>query len=347
MPACTLLRAVRARLSVAMLALATCPVVAFAGPIEPPMELLYLPENQLVAGPLLDINPNGRLVFQRKDVLGGKGKPPEQIDVRAPKATLDAVKRGERYIFGYAASRSDPRNPTKTVLDPQGPVLLTSIGLEPAALFRDTPEARALLKAGRSEHGRESRRFFELLMQALAGTDPALQALAAGEVAQDREVRERARENGAVIERVARAAETPVNVRATLLLAAATRPVDFGDWWQDAALEIVATTPTGGYTPDAFDPSGLVLLALEMLDKHAVRVPSETLKRWVGGETPLLAERASLMLQRESPAMERTAIEQALADPKLPEQTRKILSDRLRRLDRLDAGPKARKDGTG
>jgi len=339
-------RTARACLSVAILALATCPITAPAGPIEPPLELLYQPENQLVAGPLLDIDPSGRLVFQRKDVLGGKGRPPEQIDVRAPKTTLAAVKRGERYIFGYATSRSDPRNPTRRVLDPEGPVLLASIGLEPA-LFRDTPETRALLKAGRSEHGRESRRFFELLMQALAGNDPALQTLAAGEVAQDREVRERVRENGAVVERVARAAATPLNVRSTLLLAAATRPDDFGGWWQDVALGIVATTPTGGYTPDASDPSGLVLLALEVLDKHAVRVPSETLKRWVSGETPLLAERASLMLRRESPAMERSAIQQALADPKLPDRTRKFLSDHLRRLDRLDAGSKARKDGTG
>ncbi len=346
MPILPYVRAARACLTATILSVAACPIATLAGPIEPPLELLYQPENQLVAGPLLDINPSGRLVFQRKDVLGGKGRPPEQIDVRAPKATLDTVKRGERYIFGYATSRSDPHSPTKTILDPDGPVLLASIGLEPA-LFRDTPETRALLKAGRSEHGRESRRFFELLMQALAGSDPALQTLAAGEVAQDREIRERVRENSAVVERVTRAADTPANVRSTLLLAAATRPVDFGDWWQEVALGIVATTPVDGYTPDASDPSGLVLLALEVLDKHAVRVPSETLKRWVSGETPLLAERASLMLRRESPAMERSTIQQALADPKLPEKTRKFLSDHLRRLDRLDAGSKARKDGTG
>lgn len=346
MPILLSLRTARACFSVALFALSTCPIATFAGPVEPPMELLYQPQNQLVAGPLLDINPNGRLVFQRKDVLGGKGRPPEQIDVRAPKAILDAVKRGERYIFGYAASRADPRNPTHVILDPLGPVLLTSIGLEPA-LFRDTPETRALLKAGRSEHGRESRRFFELLMQALAGKDPALQLLAAGEIAQDPEVRERVRENGAVVERVARAPGTPVTVRSTLLLAAATRPSDFGSWWQDVAVNIVATTPTGGYTPDSSDPTGLVLLAFEELDKHAVRVPSDALERWVGGDTPLLAERASLMLRRESPARERSAIQKALADPKTPAQTRKFLGDHLRRLDRLETGQKAREDGTG
>lgn len=347
MPRTFLLRAVRACSTFATILLAAGSAGAFAGSLEAPLELLYNPGNQLVAGSLVEINPGGRLVFQRKEVLGGRARPPELIDVRAPKATLDAVKTGERYIFGYAFSRSDPRDPLRTVVDPEGPVLLTSIGLEPA-LFRDTREVRAILKAGRTERRRESRRFFDLLMQALAGPDRALQNLAAGELAQDREVREHLREGGQpVVERVVGDASTPSGVRSTLLLAAATRPGDFGGWWQDAALKIVETTPAGGYTPEASDPTGLVLVAFEALDRHAVRIPPDALKRWVSGDTPLLAERASLMLRRESPAMERSTIQQALADPKLPEQTRKFLSDHLRRLDRLDAGSKARKDGAG
>jgi hypothetical protein len=71
------------------------------------------------------------------------------------------------------------------------------------------------------------------------------------------------------------------------------------------------------------------------------------LKRWVWSANPALAERASLMLRRQSPKLERSTIQQALADPKLPEKTRKFLNDHLRRLDRLDARSAARKDGTG
>ena len=39
------------------------------------------------------------------------------------------------------------------------------------------------------------------------------------------------------------------------------------------------------------------------------------------------------MLRREAPEQERSTMPAALADPKLPEQTRKFLNDHLRRLD--------------
>ena len=40
-------------------------------------------------------------------------------------------------------------------------------------------------------------------------------------------------------------------------------------------------------------------------------------------------------------------IQLALADPKLPQTTRKFLDDHLRRLDRMDERKKARKEGSG
>lgn len=334
-------------LIVATTALVLGMMPARAERVESPLELLYKPGNLLVAGPLIEINPSGRLVFARKEVLGGKPQPPDKIDVRAPMSALQTAKLGERYIFGYSLVRPDPRNPTRTIADPDGAILLTSIGLEPA-LFRDTPDVRAILKVARSERGRESQRLFDLLMQALAGPDPQLQNLAAGEIAQELEMGERLREGGRnVVEKVARNLHTPAGVRATLLLAAATRPADLGDWWQAASTDVVTSTPVDGYAAGTSDPTGLVLLALEVLNQHAVTVPPDALKRWVWSASPALVERACLMLRREFPAGERTVIQQALADPKLPGQTRKFLNDHLRRLDRLDAKSNARKDGTG
>ncbi|HEY0231508.1 MAG TPA: hypothetical protein VGC55_09665 [Dokdonella sp.] len=316
--------------------------------VEPPLELLYAPGNMLVAGPILEINPSGRIVFQRKDVLGGKERPPEQIDVRVPMSSLRTVQVGERYIFGYTNLRTDPRNPTRAMLDPNGAVVLTSIGLDPA-LFRDTPEARAILKAARSERGRESRSLFDQLLKALNGADPALQTLAAGEFAQEPEFGERLREDGgqAVIEKAIRNAALAPGVRTTLLVAAATRPRDFGERWPDAAIDIVTNTPVGGYSTATADPYDLVLTALALLDKQATKLSPDALQRWVWSPSPPLVERASVMLRRQSPALERSTIQQALADPKLPANTRTFLNDHLRRLDRLDARSKARKDGTG
>lgn len=318
---------------------------AHAGRVEPPLELLHAPGNMLVAGPLVEINPTGRLVFRRTEVLAGNTRPPDLVDVRVPTATLGQVKVGERYIFGYTLLRADPRNPSRAVLNPDGAIILTSIGLDPA-LFRDTSDARAILKAGSSEKDRESRGLFARLLKALAGPDRALRRLAAGELAQDLELGERLREGGGqhVVEKVVRDPAAAPDVRTTLLVAAHDRPADFGGWWTDVAIGIVTTTPVDGYAATAADPEGLVLAALELLDGR-VKVPPEALRRWVWSPSPPIAERASVMLRRESPALERSTVQQALADPKLPEITRRFLNDHLRRLDLLNARSKARKDG--
>jgi hypothetical protein len=84
-----------------------------------------------------------------------------------------------------------------------------------------------------------------------------------------------------------------------------------------------------------------------LLDQRNVKVPASALERWLHSPAPLLAEHAGLMLRRESPALERSAIREALADPQLPAQTRLFLNDHLRRLDRQDARAKTRKDGPG
>ena len=344
-PAAALCR-IAAAVAILLGAFASTP--ACAERVEPPLELLYAPDNMLVAGSLIEINPAGRLVFQRKELLGGKTRPPEQIDIRVPASTLKAVRIGTRYLFAYSLLHPDPRRPTRLTINPDGGVLLTSIGLDPA-LFRDSREVRAILNAGRDERGRASQHLFDLLLKALAGPDAALQNLAAGQIALDPEIGERLREDGgrAIVEKSVRNPHTPPNVRVTLLVAAATNPRDFGAWWQPAAVEIVTTTPVGGYSAQASDPTDLVLTALELLDQHAAKLPPDTLKRWVWNANPSLVEKASLMLRQVSPAQERSTIQQALADPKLPENTRKFLDDHLRRLDRLDARSKAQKQGAG
>lgn len=336
---------------IAFIAFAICMLCTvspvFAERVEPPLELLYAPGNMLVAGTLVEINPAGRLVFQRERVLSGKPMPPEKIDVRVPPSILPTSKIGTRYIFGYSILGPDPRQPTRLIENRDGATMLVSTGLDPA-LFSDSRNTRALLEGGSTEHARASRRLFRMLLKALTGPDRALQELAGGQIALDPEIGEQLREydGQAIVERSVRNPRTTPEARVALLIAAAARPHDFGDWWQPAAIELVTTTPVGGYPDRTSDPTNLVLTALELLDGHSVKVPSGALKRWLWNANPLLVEKASLMLRQASPALERSTIQQALADPKLPENTRKFLNDHLRRLDRLGTGASARKDGT-
>ena len=320
---------------------------AHAERLESPLELIYAPDATLVTGKLIEINPVGRIVIERKDVLHGEGKPPEKIDVRVPAEVLNNVKVGERYVVAYSMFRRDPRKAVGLVPNPDGALILASPGIEPA-LFRDTPATRAILKAGRSEHGRESKSLRDLLISALSGDDPALQYLAAGEFSYEPELGEELRDaDRAVLKKTARDPKTPIRVRTVLLEGASRQPKTLGEWWKSAALDIVTTTPVDGYPDKASDPVNLILTTFEVLDRYSVNVPPGTLKRWVWNPNPPLVERVCVMLRREGPEQERSAIQLALADPKLPGTTRKFLDDHLRRLDRIDERKRARKEGSG
>src|SRR4051812_24819011 len=82
---------------------------ASAQRVESPLELIYAPDNMLVAGRLIEINPTGRIVVERGEVMSGKIKPPAKIDVRVAMDVLPTLKTGERYIVAYSMFRRDPR----------------------------------------------------------------------------------------------------------------------------------------------------------------------------------------------------------------------------------------------
>ena len=320
---------------------------ARADRLESPLELMYAPDNMLVAGKLIEINPVGRIVIERKDVISGKTPPPERIDARVPNEAMADLKVGERYVIAYSLFRRDPRKPVGMVPNKEGAVAIVSPGIEPA-IFRDTPSIRAILKAGKSEHGRESRKLADLLLNALSGDDAALRYLAAGELSYEPELGERLTDaDRARIETTVRDVKTPIRVRMVLLEAASRMPKTLGDWWKKAALDIVTTTPVDGYSDKASDPVLLILTAFDVLDRYSVKVPPETLKRWVWNPNPALVERVCVLLRREGPDLERPAIHEALADPKLSEATRKFLNDHLRQLDRIDERKRAQKEGSG
>jgi len=315
--------------------------------IESPLEAMYAPDGSIVAGKLIDINPVGRIVIEPKETLWGRTKPPEKLDIRVPNDFLNDVKVGERYVVAYSMFRRDPRKAVGMVANKEGAVAIVTPGIEPA-VFGDTPAIRAILKAGRSEHGRESKKLLELLLAALRSEDSQLRYLAAGELAYEPELGERLGDaDRAGIEKTVRDTKTPIRVRTVLLEAASRMPKTLGDWWKKAALDIVTTTPTDGYSGKASDPVILIMTAFDVLDRYSVKVPPETLKRWVWNPNPALVERVCVLLRREGPDLERSAIQQALADPKLPEATRKFLNDHLRQLDRIDERKRAQKEGSG
>lgn len=305
---------------------------AFAAPVEPPLDLMLSNQARLVTGKVAEINPAGRVVFQREHVFGDASDVPEMIDVRVSPSVLESVALGERYVFAYSMTHRDKRAPAGVALNRDGAILISSSGIEPA-LFADTSALRKILKVAASEEGREGRRLLDLLLKALQG-DGDVRALAAGQIALDPGISRKlnARDRG-IVERIARDPAAPPATRSLLLLAATERPTELGDWGIAAAEEILATTSLDGYPHGSMDPTSLVLLAFDVFDIRDVLASRDSLARWLRSPNRLLVERSNAALGRGFPTRQRSAIEEALADKSLSSETRKYLDDQLRRLD--------------
>lgn len=316
-------------------------VAAMAAPVDPPLELLLSEQSRLVSGKVTEINPAGRIVFARGDVFSDSTDVPELIDVRVSPSVLGSVAIGEQHVFAYSTTHRDKLAPAGFSLNRDGAILISSSGIEPA-LFSDTPALRKILKLAASDDGRESRRLLDLLVKALQGEDAAVRALAAGQIALDPDMgRKLNAKDRRIVERIARDPASPPATRSLLLLAATERPDDFGDWWNAAATEILASTPLGGYPSSSMDPTSLVLLAFDVFDIREATAPRDSLARWLRSPNRLLVERSNAALGRGFPAWQRQAIGEALADPNLSQETRKYLDDQLHRPDPGHSGQAA------
>jgi hypothetical protein len=324
----------RAALIGLALACVTTAPQAWAAPVEPPLHLLHSGKNRLIAGTIKEINPPNRLVFVRGKVIGEHADVPELIDVIVDPGTVQSVALGERYLFAYSSLHSDKRMPGKIALNKSGAVLVSSTGVEPA-LFRDSPTLRSLLAASDTEEERDSPRLLRRLLKLLHGKDIQLQYLAAAQIGLDADLgallsdRDRA-----VLRSVVSDAGGTTNTRYTLLHAAFLFPGLYGEWALPVAQEVLATTPLDGYSQGPRNPTGLVLLAFDIVQKPDAELPRESIARWLRSPYRLFREQSTRLLEARFPGEQREVVVQALRDPKLNEETRQYLDDQLRRIQR-------------
>jgi len=305
--------------------------------IEPPLELLHDPVNLLVVGKAVEINTTAsRIVFECKTILAGNRSYVTQdlIDTRVPAEALARVVVGDNYIFGYSLFSEDPRRPGKLIGKRQGATMLVSPGVEPA-LFADTPEVRKLLDAGRSEHSRESRGTLKLLVATLKSKDPALQNLAANQLALEPDLQARFKpEDCGAIEAFVRDPNTPALARTPLLEAAAQHPEAFGqDWALDTTKSLLSTTPVDGFSDRTSDLETLLRVAFSLSGQSSRGLPEASLVRWVRSNSVVLAEPALRLLHQWYPQAERQAVEGALQDSATPQQTKDFLRGYLQRMN--------------
>lgn len=315
----------------------------FAGPAEPPLELLFSPESRLVGATLVEINPAGRLVFKRDKVYGESTDVPELIDAGVGVKALKTAKIGEHYIVGYTTFHHDKQYPAGITPSRKTTNVISSIGLDPA-LFVDSAELRKILTLAATEHGRESSKLRGLLLNTFGEDKPALQRLAAGQIARDADMSAALNAKGrSIVKKAAFNKLINPTTRSLLITAAADRPGDFGPWAADAVNEVLEITPVDGYPDGTEDHTGLVLLSFDEATTWGYDVPFQSLTRWLASTHQLYLERAAALLIKLYPERSKPAFETALAKSIDNTLTHQFLEGKLRELNRHDVETGTRK----
>lgn len=133
--------------------------------LGPPSEALVKEPHLVVAVEAREVLGDGRVAFDRREVLLGEGIP-ERIEVRVEEETLTAVEPGGRYVLGYKTLRRVGRSRTLYEDDPEGPsaVRLPVLG---DALFEDTPEIRRIVLSAAAKEGSEAKATAQELLDAV------------------------------------------------------------------------------------------------------------------------------------------------------------------------------------
>lgn len=310
-------------------------------PLQPPLNVLFSPFNRLIVGTLVEINPDGRLVFKREKVYGPATDVPELIDMQAASIDRHTARMGERYIVAYTMFHHDKQYPGGKAPNRKGAVMINSSGLEPA-MFPDSSTLRKLLDLASNAKTRESAQVRHLLMNLLAGKDRPLQLLAAGQVAFDMNMGKALdAADRASIGKIARDPKTSNSIRSMLLAAAADRPDELGSWWSDEVSALLETTPLDGYDQGSEDLTELVLLAFDEARYRHVAMPVASVSRWLVSPRRLFVERSNALLAEQYPLDRKKALEVALASAALVPELKTYLADQLRQIESRESNSQA------
>jgi hypothetical protein len=266
------------------------------------------------------------------DVAGPAPAPPE-VAVRVPEWLPARLAIGDHYVVAYSAVATDPTQARALMVDPQGPRILTSSGLEPA-LFADTPQAREWLGDYPRAAVATSAAYRRRVLDGLEATDAQWRRYFAAELALRPQLAEtlRGRDRDRVRAFVA-SADAPPSARALLLGAALEQPEAYDAPRLDAVVrEILATLPVEGIGAPDDGRAVLAHTAFTWCTERKLAFAPERLARWLVSDQAPLVEAALLAIRRSAPHRERALAEAALEQSLLPVTTRTFLREHLRRL---------------
>jgi hypothetical protein len=297
--------------------------------VLPPLLAMSDPNNGAVAGAIVGLSDDPPSIqFRVDERLRGDGS--GELRLLVSPDDLPHLSIGEGYLAIYTDLARDSMKPRKLVRVPERARLMTFEGVE-LSLFRDTPAMRKLLTADPLKAAADAG-YRQRVFSGLTADDPQLADLWSGELAlRAQRLSPYTPTELAGIESFVRSAQSPERARARLLLLAFDRqPLLGSDWFVAAAVDLLATTPLR-LRPDA-STQGLVHAALLIAVANPQRIDRRLLTPWLAS-TPVLAESAALALRAQSPAAERSALDDVLGRALLPRVTRQFLEQHRQRLE--------------
>lgn len=311
------------------LLLVSLPVLA--GELKPPLQALRFQNYNLVVAERLD-QPvvDSRIQIRIIERIKGDSTSPEFIDLIVQGNDDEILVPGEPYLLFYSDIERVNFKPRTEARRPDRRRLLHIEGADPA-VFANTPQMRALLAPGHVEV-EQGPGYRDVVIGGMRSEDPGMVDLWTAEwairISLFPEIRPGEEQLlGAIIENPA---QRP-SARARILQAASER-IDPGN--------VEWLTTSVGNVLDANNPADLaentvlsqvIYASLRVARKYPEESNSQPLEKWLAS-TPAIAEAAAVALRQIAPDIERSAVENAIQDQAVPEQTRTFLTDHLRRL---------------
>src|SRR5690606_3442374 len=123
---------------------------ATAKPVESPSRTLRDAWTMVVSATAGGARVEGHVTRRAPDdvvTLHGTPRAPASLQVPRPQGVLDRVVEGDRLIVAYTVYQRDPTLLDRRIIDPEGPQMLFSDGLQPAVFRDDEPTRKRLFDA--------------------------------------------------------------------------------------------------------------------------------------------------------------------------------------------------------
>jgi hypothetical protein len=316
--------------------------VVHAKALQPPSQWLDAATNNTIVAEVIGIDLGGKLSLKKLADIHGQKAAPSELTLTTPPWLLTKLSPGQRYVIAYTAYTRSAVKPKTLVAIPTGPTLLIGPGLEPA-LFLDSPSARKLLTPTPRKIADVSRPDLDFVLAGLASGDGQYQNYFAAELALRPELQVLlTATDEAQISAFVRNPQAHPSARALLLISTTQRTASAPPPWIDAAASdiLAGLSETGHQRADDFS-AALANAAFSVLQGHKTFIALPTLARWIGSDSPPLAEQALLMIRQQAPTQERSLAEAALSLSLLQAETRTFLHDHLRRLTLMEQALRA------